>query len=65
MVAQTYISSQQAAAEIGVSRRRMGQFLAAGRVVGAKRVGRAWIVPSPVKLTPGRRGPSGAADRTA
>ena len=32
--------------------------------VGAQRVGRAWTVPSPVELTSGRRGPSGAADRT-
>ena len=40
-----YISAREAAAKWGISLRRVQQFLAAGRIEGAKRYGRTWALP--------------------
>lgn len=55
------VSTDQAAQLLGVSPRRVRQWLAKGRIMGAQRVGRAWVIPTPIRLTPGARGPEGAA----
>ena len=47
-----YVTAQQAAAERGVSRRRMHQLLQQGRVHGAVKFGRQWCVPLPVVVLP-------------
>ncbi|MBM3933067.1 MAG: DUF2283 domain-containing protein [SAR202 cluster bacterium] len=52
---------EMAAREIGVSGSRMRQLLAAGRIQGARKLGRDWIVPTPVRMVPGERGPIGVA----
>ena len=50
-----------AAAELGVSPRRIHQMLSDSRIEGARKIGRDWVVPSPVRVTVGKRGPVGAA----
>ena len=47
----------QAAAALGVSVQRIRKLLLAGRIVGAEKVGRDWVIPTPVRVTPGKRGP--------
>lgn len=64
-MAQHLVTSQAAAAELGVSGQRIRQLLLAGRVRGAVRVGNTWVIPSPVRLTPATRGPVGVAGRKA
>ncbi len=51
------ISVYEAATELLVSEARVRELLAAGRIKGAQKIGRALVIPSPVKVTPGRRSP--------
>ena len=60
---QRLLSSNDAAAELGISRSRLLRLLGQDRVVGAQKIGRDWVVPSPVRLTVGKRGPEGVAGR--
>jgi hypothetical protein len=55
------ITTAQAAEELGVTRGRVIQLCNQGRVEGAERIGRDWIIPTPVKVSPGTRGPRGIA----
>ena len=55
------ISVRGAALELGVSERRVRQQARKGRVRGAAKVGQEWLIPTPVKVIPGSRGPSGIA----
>lgn len=57
------LSTEQAARELGISRRRIRQLLSSGRVVGARQVGRWWIIPSPVQVVAGKRGPKPKRER--
>ena len=56
-----YLSSQEIAERLGVSRVRIQQLLRDGRIKGARRVGQSWIVPWPITVSPGARGPDGLA----
>lgn len=47
----------EAAHELGVSERRVRALCAEGRVVGARRIGRDWVIPRPIRVLPGVRGP--------
>lgn len=53
------ITTEQAAAAWGISRRRVQQLACAGRIPGAMLVGRDWLIPAgtqkPVELPPGRK----------
>ena len=60
-MAAEYITAAQAATRCGVTHARLLQLLAAGRVRGAIKFGKVWMVPVPIKITPGRRGPAGIA----
>ncbi|MEU4802842.1 helix-turn-helix domain-containing protein [Actinosynnema sp. NPDC023587] len=40
------MTSEQAAAELGVSARRVRRLAAAGLLPGAERAGRDWVIPS-------------------
>jgi hypothetical protein len=57
-----FVSSTQAASLLGICPQRVRQLLKAGRIVGAKKVGRFWEIPLfggiPV-VTAGSRGPDG------
>ena len=48
----SYITARQAALDIGVSYSRMRQLLKEGRIRGAIKPQRDWLVPSPVEMLP-------------
>ena len=58
------VTVRQAAIELGVSERRVRQLAGAGRVRGAIKAGAEWLIPKPVEVVPGRRGPAGVAERS-
>ena len=45
-------STEEAAANHGVSARRLRTLLQQGRVVGAMKVGGVWIIPDPLEVLP-------------
>ena len=55
------VTVRQAANELGVSERRVRQLARAGRVQGAVKMGQGWLIPRPVRVDPGARGPIGVA----
>ena len=57
------VTIRRAAVELGVSDRRVRQLAREGRVRGATKIGQEWLIPTPVELIPGRRGPAGVAGR--
>ena len=57
------VTVREAAARLGVSDRRVRQLAREGRVRGATKHGSEWLIPTPVELIPGRRGPVGVAGR--
>ena len=57
------VTVRQAATRLGVSERRVRQLAGEGRVRGATKAGAEWLIPTPVDLVPGRRGPVGVAGR--
>jgi hypothetical protein len=52
------------AARIGVTPRRARALAAAGRIPGAVKLGRDWLIPEAAEATPGARGPSSRASRS-
>ena len=58
------LTARHAAAELGVSERRVRQLAGEGRVCGAVKHGKEWLIPSPVEVIPGSRGPAGVAGRS-
>ena len=63
-----YISAKEAADQLGVTSKRIRDFLNAGRVEGAELISvevLQWRLPTPVKIKPIRKsGPAGVAERT-
>ena len=57
------VTVKEAALRLGVSERRVRKLVRDGRVRGATKAGAEWLIPTPVELVPGRRGPSGVACR--
>lgn len=57
------VTAKQAAIELGVSDRRIRQLARDGRVRGATKTGTEWLIPTPVELIAGKRGPAGVARR--
>jgi hypothetical protein len=49
------IDSNAAAEELKMTRQRLHALLVQGRISGAFRIGRAWAIPSPVKVKPGAK----------
>ena len=47
-----YITAKQAADELGLSYSRIRQLLNQGRIVGAFKAPRDWLIPSPVDILP-------------
>jgi hypothetical protein len=57
----TYISTLHAATSVGLSRDRIRVFCATGRIPGAVKIGKTWLVPKKFKiLRSGKHGPSSA-----
>lgn len=52
----TPLSVAEAARQMGKSARYVRQLAKAGRLVGAYRVGWAWVIPTPVKVLPVKKG---------
>ena len=59
------VTVKQAALRLGVSERRVRKLPRDGRVRGAAKAGAEWLIPTPVEVIPGRRGPSGVAGRAS
>lgn len=57
------VTVKEAAVHLGVSERRVRKLARDGRLRGAIKAGAEWLIPTPVEVTPGRRGPVGAAGR--
>ena len=57
------VTVKEAASRLGVSERRVRQLARDGRMRGAMKAGAEWLIPTPVEVTPGRRGPVGVAGR--
>ena len=58
------VTVREAAIRLGVSERRMRKLARDGRVRGAMKAGAEWLIPTPVEVTPGKRGPVGIAGRS-
>lgn len=50
-------STSEIAHQWGVSAKRVRQLCQAGRVPGAQKIGRDWVIPADAAVTPGSRGP--------
>ena len=57
------ITVKEAAARLGVSERRVRKLALDGRIRGATKSGAEWLIPTPVEVIPGKRGPIGVAGR--
>ena len=57
------VTVREAASRLGVSERRVRKLARDGRVRGATKAGADWLIPTPVEVTPGKRGPVGVAGR--
>ncbi len=57
------VTVREAAIRLGVSERRVRKLARDGRVRGATKSGAEWLIPTPVEVIPGRRGPVGVAGR--
>ena len=57
------VTVREAAMRLGVTERRVRQLARDGRVRGAVKAGAEWLIPTPVEVTPGKRGPAGVGGR--
>ena len=57
------VTVREAAIRLGVSERRVRKLARDGRVRGATKTGAEWLIPTPVEVIPGKRGPVGVAGR--
>ena len=57
------VTGREAATRLGVSERRVRKLARDGHVRGAIKTGSRWLIPTPVQMIPGRRGPVGVAGR--
>ena len=57
------VTVREAAVRLGVSERRVRKLARDGRLLGAVKAGAEWLIPTPVEVIPGRRGPAGVAGR--
>ena len=56
-----FLSVTEAAKELGVTRNRILHLIWAGRVKGVTKVAGRWMIPTPVEMTPRKRGRVGVA----
>ena len=57
------VTVREASVRLGVSERRVRKLARDGRLRGAVKAGAEWLIPTPVEVIPGKRGPSGVAGR--
>jgi hypothetical protein len=53
-----HLTSSEAATRLGVTARRARALAASGRIEGAVKIGRDWIIPASARIAAGTRGPS-------
>lgn len=58
-----FVSTTEAGEELGITSSRMRRLLLDGRVKGAKKIGRNWVIPTPIMISRGSRGREGVAGR--
>jgi len=58
------VTVREAAIRLGASERRVRKLARDGRLREAVKAGAEWLIPTPVDVIPGRRGPVGVARRT-
>ncbi len=51
----TYLTTVQAAAAACLSEQRIRVLCAEGRIAGAMKIGKAWLIPAKFKITPSQR----------
>jgi len=56
------LTIRELARRLGVTARRARALAASGRVEGAVKVGRDWLIPTATRVAPGRRGPRPRAE---
>jgi hypothetical protein len=54
---QKWVGTAEAAASIGVTQRRLQALCGQGRIGGAQRIGRTWVLPASFRIYAGKRGP--------
>jgi hypothetical protein len=59
-----FLTIEELALRLGVTARRARALAASGRVEGAMKVGRDWLIPVAVRIAPGKRGPQAQAAAT-
>ena len=57
------VTVREEAIRLGVSERRVRKLAGDGRVRGVTKAGSEWLIPTPVEVIPGKRGPVGVAGR--
>lgn len=57
----TLISTAEAAKRLGLSAVRVRELCLQRRIKGARLIGRVWMIPEAIEVTPGSRGPRGKA----
>lgn len=50
-----YLTSQQAAESLGLTRRRIRQLCESGQIAGAVKLGRDWMIPPKFKVFPPKK----------
>ena len=60
-----YVTVREAAVRLGASERRVLRLARDCRLVGTVKADAGWLVPTPVRVIPGRPGPVGVAGRLA
>ena len=55
------VTAAMAARDLDISPQKMRRLIRDGRVAGAQKVDGTWLIPTPIDVLPGKRGPVGAA----
>lgn len=59
MARNRYLSTPEAAERLKIHPSRIRRLAAAGRIQGAQKIGRDWIIPESLRIRAGSRGPQG------
>lgn len=51
-----WLTTIEAGQRLGITPARIRQLCQAGRIVGAQKVGRDWVIPDPPQVEPGSHG---------
>ncbi len=60
---QAFLTQAETASEMGINYSAVLRLLRQGRIEGAKKFAGRWLIPTPIRLRPGRRGPKSRWER--